>query len=136
MLTDQHLRAEYRELPRLFSHTAKHPNLDNVPEKFCLGAGHVNFFKNKMGFLLVRLGRILNELEDRGFKCNMDYLNPLDAGQVTRVHFAPWTPSAVDIAISKTRIIEKIEMKPHWYKYRGKPLTKELLKYYGIQVQA
>ena len=46
-LCDQHLVAEYRELPRLFGHIPKGP----IPGCFTLGRGHVNYCSQFQGFL-------------------------------------------------------------------------------------
>jgi deoxyribonuclease (pyrimidine dimer) len=56
-LTDQHLLAEYRELPRVF--TLAQAWLDRgkpgaLPERYALGTGHVKFFYDKTDYLAKR----------------------------------------------------------------------------------
>lgn len=51
-LTDQHLKAEIRELPRIFSLVLKSKKeLINIPKSYKLGIGHVKFFYNKIKWL-------------------------------------------------------------------------------------
>lgn len=67
-LTDKHLMAEYRELPRIFTavlklqEQGKTPCDVDIPESYVLGKGHVKFFYNKIGWLRLRYERIRNEL--------------------------------------------------------------------------
>lgn len=68
-LNTKMLLAEHREIKRI-------PNavnsgravFNNIPEKFCLGKGHVKFFYNKLGYLLNRYISIYNECLRRGYK--------------------------------------------------------------------
>lgn len=57
-LTDQHLIAELRELPRIFTAVNKRIEkgklFDDIPEKFTLGTGHTKFFYDKLSFLHLR----------------------------------------------------------------------------------
>jgi len=67
-LHDKHLLAEHREIKRIpnmiKSGKAK---LDNIPEKFCLGKGHVKFFYNKLQYLTNRYHLIYLQCLKRGF---------------------------------------------------------------------
>lgn len=70
-LTDQHLLAELRELPRVPNTVSRMApgflkSLE-LPNEFCLGEGHVKFFYNKMPFLKDRYNSLINEAEVRGF---------------------------------------------------------------------
>jgi len=70
-LCDQHLMAEYRELPRVIALAknwaiTKEPK--ELPKKFTLGTGHVLFFYDKMFFLHIRWINIKHELERRLYK--------------------------------------------------------------------
>lgn len=68
-LTDQHLIAELRELPRIF--TAVYKRLDqsvgfkDIPKEFTLGRGHMKFFYNKLLFLYRRHYSLINEYNNR-----------------------------------------------------------------------
>ena len=97
--------------------------LKRIPDKFTLGAGHVTFFYDKMVYLRIRYDYLLDELLSRGFNLEnrgdfTPYLN--DIPDEFLISF--WIPSDADILISKTRIEEKIAMKPNWYRFRGEPL--------------
>lgn len=68
-LTDQHLLAELRELPRIF--TAVNKRIDkgqgfgDIPKEFTLGAGHVKFFYDKLYFLNYRFQDLMTEYTNR-----------------------------------------------------------------------
>ena len=57
-LTDQHLIAELRELPRIFTAVNKRLysdlSFDDIPKEFCLGTGHTKYFYDKLKFLIDR----------------------------------------------------------------------------------
>lgn len=63
-LCDQHLVAEYRELPRLWSFRPKSP----APPHFCLGRGHVLWCAQYPGMLAARYLELVAEMRHRGFK--------------------------------------------------------------------
>lgn len=71
-LSNEHLMAEYRELPRIFTHVRKHGiQKDRIPEQYTLGKGHVLFFTDKLDWLHARFCDISWELEcERGFDTN------------------------------------------------------------------
>ena len=62
-LHDKHLLAEYRELPRVFKLARP---CDDIPEKYCLGTGHVKFFYNKLEFLYKRQCQLCEEMKRQG----------------------------------------------------------------------
>lgn len=70
-LSDEHLRAEYYELPRICSlyrqRALKNHKFDDIPKSFSLGSGHVKFFYDKGQFLVDRWQSISHELRQRGF---------------------------------------------------------------------
>ena len=58
-LSDKHLLAEHREIKRIPNVIKSgKANLENLPEKFTLGKGHVRFFYNKIGYLASRYSEI------------------------------------------------------------------------------
>lgn len=70
-LCDQHLLAEYRELPRirgLLFQTIERgsPLRSRIPSTFSLGKGHMLFFLNKGAFLQKRWEGLVRELRLRG----------------------------------------------------------------------
>ncbi len=74
-LSDQHLMAEYRELPRIVNGVIEGKfKPSNVPEHYILGTGHVKFFTNKILFLAARYRLLFAELQYREFKLNAAFL--------------------------------------------------------------
>jgi hypothetical protein len=69
-LCDQHLLAEHRELTRipngLLSGKLK-VQYEDRPSEYTLGAGHVKFFTNKIGWLHDRYIQLTNECKSRNF---------------------------------------------------------------------
>jgi len=67
-LCDQMLLAEHREIVRIpnciISGKAK---VEDIPNDFRLGAGHVKFFYDKLYYLYTRYTAIRIECKDRGF---------------------------------------------------------------------
>lgn len=104
-LCDQHLLAEHREITRIPNHVMKHYpqlNLEGRPADYTLGTGHVRFFYDRLGFLLMRYILVHQECVARGFAVKYIWPSPLwtvppslDGG------YAP-TPRAM--AISRERI--------------------------------
>lgn len=119
LLTDQHLIAEYRELPRVFTLALKaYGKPVKIPSNYVLGTGHVKFFYDKLKFLEQRQIALVQECKNRGFNISfekIDFIFP-------KSWYNDYIPSDVDIALSKSRLDEKIEQKPDWYKYYGKKL--------------
>lgn len=81
-LADQHLMAEYRELPRVFGavreRIAKGQGFSDIPKDFRLGTGHVKFFYDKIGFLFLRQNAIIKELLKRGYQIQNIHVNVAD----------------------------------------------------------
>jgi deoxyribonuclease (pyrimidine dimer) len=122
-LADQHLIAEYDEILMLLGYVKKYPKKENIPENYCLGKGHIRFFKNKLLYLKKRHELIKKEMRKRGFKTNITIeLKKFDASLIN-----DWVPEKKDFDIIKKRIIEKIKLKPDYYKYYGEKKKPELL---------
>ena len=62
-LCDQHLLAEYRELPRVFAVDPK-----GAPALPCLGKGHVKWCATKPRSMALRFDAIVTEMLHRGYK--------------------------------------------------------------------
>ncbi|MFW6026575.1 MAG: pyrimidine dimer DNA glycosylase/endonuclease V [Candidatus Woesearchaeota archaeon] len=117
-LSDQHLLAEMRELPRVFTHVRKHGlKVNKISEEFTLGKGHVLFFTNKLKFLMERYFLLVNEWENRGFNWFYDkeffYKKNYDLLNVG----VEWSPNQKDIELSRQKLQEKIAQKPNYYKW-------------------
>lgn len=120
-LSDQHLMAEYRELPRVFSTVFKHINDNKSPkdfkinETYILGTGHVTFFYDKLAFLKRRHEDLVTECLRRGIKIvNTSIISTVP---FPSVWCKEYTPTDSEIELSRERIVEKLMMKPSWYKY-------------------
>lgn len=75
-LTQKHLCAEYRELPRLYAlaHRASQsskPWTNKQPENYTLGTSHCIFFYDKLSFLAKRHQALVAEMLSRGYKPTM-----------------------------------------------------------------
>ena len=69
-LTDEHLRAEHREIKRIchnFAVRYSNNSMKNLPNNFCLGTGHVLFFINKPTLTLNRYLSLYKECIKRNF---------------------------------------------------------------------
>jgi deoxyribonuclease (pyrimidine dimer) len=110
-LTDQHLIAEWRELPRVFA--LARPD-DHTPPAYTLGTGHVRFFYPRTGYLARRQAALIAECQRRGFAISHtiapDPVPGLDDD---------WTPTDADVAVNVARLREKVGAKPGWYRYMG-----------------
>lgn len=62
-LCDQHLLAEFKELPRAFR-----PHKGKPPEHFTLGTGHVTWCSQYPGMLADRFLLLVDEMKRRGFR--------------------------------------------------------------------
>ncbi len=120
LLTDQHVLAEYRELPRIFRLARLNAKR---PTRYVLGTGHALFFYPLTAWLSRRQAALIAECEARGFE--IQYRTPpapipgLDGD---------WEPDADAVALCLSRLRERLHEKPHLYRYRGAPVG---LDFYG-----
>lgn len=115
LLADQHLVAEYDEILMLLGSLRKCAMDKGVPKEYCLGKGHIKFFRNKLGYLKKRHERLKKEMRRRGFRPTKSVdLKDFDPAQCN-----DWRPSSKDIVIIKSRISKKIRRKPGYYRYCG-----------------
>ena len=123
VLTDQHLMAEYRELPMVLAAARR-----SRPEKFVqrreytLNKGHVKFFYDKRAWLESRYGHLINELRNRGY--NIDPGSRIvDFSNLDKFPQTLWAPNIRDLRTNRARLVDRIAAKPRWYRYHKKPLT-------------
>lgn len=104
-LSNKHLLAEHREIKRIPNMVKSgKAKLDNIPDKFTLGKGHVKFFYNKLQFLLNRYHLIYHECIFRGFSVTAYH----DAWQdIPKELFGDYKPSKQDRQIILERIKER-----------------------------
>ncbi|MEM3154965.1 MAG: pyrimidine dimer DNA glycosylase/endonuclease V [Candidatus Woesearchaeota archaeon] len=124
-LTDQHLIAEYNEILMLLGHTKKYPNIKTMPSDYCLGKGHITFFKNKLLYIKKRHEKLKKEMRKRGYTTN----KTIDLSGFKKELINDWKPKDCDKKLIRKRIIHKLMEKPNYYTYYGehKPL-KALIK--------
>lgn len=68
-LSDQHLAGEYHEISRVFELVRKSTlTLDDIPDTYRLGKGHVHFFYDKLSFIASRYVRLALEMRYRAYK--------------------------------------------------------------------
>jgi deoxyribonuclease (pyrimidine dimer) len=115
-LSDQHLIAEYDEILMLVAYIKKHPSLIDIPEYYCLGKGHMKFFKDKLLYLKKRHDSLIIEMKNRGFQTNKT-INMIDFNKENK---HDWKPKEKDFVIIKKRITEKLNLKPNYYRYYKK----------------
>lgn len=109
-LSRQHLVAEYRELPRIFTLARKarergeKPGDARNPRQYVLGTGHCRFFYNKIGWLCERFRAIIAEMQSRGYKTSfIDY----DVSDFPDEWKEDYHPTTNEIAINVQRIEER-----------------------------
>lgn len=121
-LTDQHLMAEYRELPMVGASLRRSlkAGIKNIPRRYLLGTGHVSYFYDKGLFLRRRYDMLVNELEVRGYQLSE---RTLHFDVFTEKLYNDWIPNEEDLIVNANRIREKLNMKMSWYRYYGKRIT-------------
>ena len=106
-LTDKHLLAEHREIKRI-PNTVKSgkAKIENIPEQFTLGKGHVKFFYNKLAWLYYRYNNIYDECIKRGF--NVQYYGEAWDDLPPKLN-KDWQPPESEICRIRGIITERIE---------------------------
>lgn len=114
-LCDQHLIAEYRELPRLWNLKTK----TVPPLHFKLGTGHVLWCAQYQGMLADRYILIVKEMKARGFQ--VSYPNPPD-GKINGLR-----PTNIAIETARNIVLQRLNEKYNIMK-RPPKWTKQLKK--------
>jgi len=110
-LHDKHLLAEYRELPRVFTlaYNAYLRGYKQTVHSYTMGAGHVKFFYDKLGYLAIRHIQLCNEMQKRGMttnlaNCHKEHRNKCIDDAIFAKYWNNWTPSELDKHINRERI--------------------------------
>lgn len=112
LLADQHLIAEYRELPRVFA--IARPLRPCERGAYVMGTGHVRFFFERTGWLSRRQVQIIAECLNRGIAVqHVKAPTPISGLD------GDWHPTADDLRTNLDRLIAKVADKPGWYRFRG-----------------
>ena len=125
-LIDQHLIAELRELPRIFTavreRIEKEIGFNDIPKEFCLGSGHVKFFYNKYKFLFDRYSHLRFEYLLRfGKLYDFDVTRCLVSWEV----FNDYKPTENERQLLIERISTRIMESKQIPRYYGEKITKE-----------
>lgn len=128
-LSDQHLIAESVEITMITGALKRDKWYikGDVPKQFCLGKGHINFFKPKILYLKDRLEEVNKEMTNRGFKPGT-FINLLEVEFPQGKNFgkAYWEPSFNDTCLVRQRVIERLKnpLKANgaFHKYYGTPI--------------
>lgn len=126
-LSDQHLLAEYRELPRVIKQ--EHIYIGDSPDKYTLGKGHIKWAVTHGTFCMYRYYLICEEMKYRGFTVNYPHedLEKLADEKQIYMYSKPYTPTPEDIELSRNRIIEKLKQKPDWYRWTNRENERKLI---------
>lgn len=126
-LTDQHLLAELRELPRIFTAVKNrvllNKDFNDIPKIFTLGKGHVKFFYNKCWFLSNRHHLLRLEYFNR-FKKHYEF-------EYARISIIPddlfndYEPTYVEKQILIDRISTRITSSNQIPRYYSKIISKD-----------
>lgn len=138
-LLDQHLFAEYRELPRIFTLVRKYVKQDKtpidcaLPVRFTFGPGHMKFFCNKLKWLAKRHRQIVAVLTAR------DY-SPSNTAPLPWKDFPEewwgrehWYPTEVTIRRGYERLQERLQMRPNFYTLNGVKVNWDYYKQFIIK---
>lgn len=110
-LSDRHLVAEYRELPRVFGlvHKAtqrgERPDDPRNPTEYTLGKGHVRFFYPRLRYCENRVRALAREMRRRGMK--PQFGDPNLSALLGYGFMNDWTPTPEAQALNRARIAEK-----------------------------
>jgi deoxyribonuclease (pyrimidine dimer) len=131
-LADQHLFAEWREIKmivpaakRSFRSAKDVATLyEKISPHYTLNTGHVTFFYDKLQFLNLRFRDLTAEVLQRGF--NISPFEFMTDDYFFVFHNLPqsvWVPTKKDIQVNIDRIAQRLNEKPHWYRYYGDVYT-------------
>lgn len=115
VLTNAHLMAEYRELPRIFTTVAKDPIYASAvqkPQHYVLGKGHVIFFYDKLHWLVKRYNNLYHTLVARDY--NLDHTlfdkifkNAIDLLAYNKQLANDYKPRPEDIYLNMARLAKR-----------------------------
>lgn len=123
-LSDNHLKAEIWELPRLFpliGNSLGKTDLE-IPDTYRLGKGHMKFFYDKLEFLHKRYEMICVEAINRGIKIETDPM--IDPAFFDRSNYGPefhyrwndYEPTEEALALNRSRLAERSSFSGGSYK--------------------
>ena len=128
-LTDSHLLAEWRELPRIPSAIASgYAVIKNLPKQFTLNTGHVKFFYDKQLYLYNRYKMLCRELVNRKTNLNPEIIERT----IINFHFIrdnyPHLWNDFDDSVAKDELVNRITIRLNGMgglKYYKNPISLE-----------
>lgn len=112
-LSNLHLVAEYRELPRVFGLVKKaivkgvKPDDESIPEAYTMGPGHVKFFYNKLGYLAERQDAIVRQMILRGMNPRFTKSLWVTEFNIHWTWWGLWEPDSQALALNRERILQR-----------------------------
>ena len=115
-LCDQHLLAEYRELPRVFgaawhfldSAMYRERGITTLPKHYTMGTGHVKFFYSRLGYCFLRHKSLVCEATKRGFNVTGINLDPDVLRKFPLEMRRDYAPTEEALRINRERIDERL----------------------------
>jgi deoxyribonuclease (pyrimidine dimer) len=86
-----------------------------MPADYCLGEGHITFFKNKLLYLKKRHEKLKGEMRKREYVTN----KTIDLNGFRPNLLLDWKPKTCDKQLIRKRITRKLQKKPKYYTYYG-----------------
>jgi deoxyribonuclease (pyrimidine dimer) len=118
-LTNKHLMAEYRELPRVFTAVDKlhkEGRAVTIPDTYRLGTGHIKFFYTKLSWLYDRYFLLMRELRKRGFNLDMELYHKISedaldlARRLPSNYLGTYAPSPEDMYLNMARLVKRSDV--------------------------
>lgn len=137
-LTDQHLMAEYRELPMIMGSlrrslkSKRGVDVGSIPSSYTLNTGHVRHFYNKGKWLQRRYFSLIAELRQRGYAVDPESRG-VDWSVFGEKLFLDWQPTPRDCVVNLERILARVMQKPTFYTLNKKKIN---VNEYSAQMNA
>lgn len=131
-LQDAHLLSEYREICRIPNMARKRTNdghpMNDIPDTYRLGTGHVRFFLDKLEYIHERMLDLRFEIVKRNLKpIDYDYAQLFNDSMLKL--YNDWSPLKQDHAINIERIVNNTKKQKKAIRYYKNTITlKEYLQ--------
>lgn len=131
-LADQHLMAEYRELPMVHGSLKRTLNskrgfdVRRIPAKYTLNTGHVTFFYNKAQYLYNRYNELVDELRNRGYEISPED-RVVDWNVFPDYCWKDYQPTVESQFINAERIVQRLSEKTGFYNYNRSKISVDFI---------
>jgi hypothetical protein len=132
-LSDQHLLAEYHELPRVIKQKI---NISDAPDKYCLGTGHMKWARKHARWTIRRFYELCSEMKFRGFYVAYDPVHLAEYDLELYKNSKYYSVRGVDYNLNRNRLVEKYQLKPSYYTWttRSKPFYMKEKKMSKVEI--